>query len=83
MATPFISPNGGTFSKKVAVKLYCSTLGATMYYTTNGATPTTSSSVYTSDGILLSGTGTKTVKAIGVRSDLNNSAVASATFVIN
>ena len=53
-----------------------------MYYTTNGSTPTTSSSVYTSDGILLSGTGSKTVNAIGVKSGLNKSAVATATFTI-
>jgi Fn3 associated len=53
-----------------------------MYYTTDGSTPTTSSSVYTSDGIILSGTGTKTVKAIGVKSGLSNSAVATATFNI-
>jgi hypothetical protein len=53
-----------------------------MYYTTDGSTPTKSSSVYTSDGIILSGTGTKTVKAIGVKRGLSNSAVATATFTI-
>jgi hypothetical protein len=65
------------------VKLFCNTPGATMRYTTNGSTPTTSSSLYTSDGIMLSGAGTKTVKAIGVKSGLSNSAVATATFTIN
>jgi hypothetical protein len=82
VATPNFFPNGGTFSKRVTVKLFCSTSGALMYYTTNGSTPTTSSSVYTSDGILLSGTGSKTVNAIGVKSGLSNSAVATATFTI-
>ena len=53
-----------------------------MYYTPDGSPPTTSSSVYTSEGIILSGTGTKTVKAIGVKSGLSNSAVATATFNI-
>jgi hypothetical protein len=82
VATPSIFPNGGTFSRRVTVRLFCSTSGALMYYTTNGSTPTTSSSVYTSDGIILSGTGSKTVKTIGVKSGLTNSAVATATFNI-
>src|SRR5438445_1756008 len=83
VATPLFSPNGGTFSRTVTVKLFCNTPGATMRYTTNGSTPTTSSSLYTSDGIMLSGAGTRTVKAIGVKSGLSNSAVATATFTIN
>jgi hypothetical protein len=64
------------------VHIFCITSGATIYYTTNGSTPTTSSSLYPSDGILLSGTGSKTVKPIGVKSGLSNSAVATATFNI-
>jgi Chitobiase/beta-hexosaminidase C-terminal domain len=83
VATPLFSPNGGTFSKKVVVRVFCNTAGATVFYTTNGSTPTTSSSLYTSDGIVLSGAGTKTVKAIGVKNGLSNSAVATATFTIN
>jgi hypothetical protein len=53
-----------------------------MYYTVNGATPTTSSSLYTGQ-INLSGKGSKTLKAIAVKSGLSNSAVATATFNIN
>ena len=83
VATPLFSPNGGTFSKKVVVRVFCNTAGATIFYTTNGSTPTTSSSFYPSDGIMLSGAGTKTVKAIGVKNGLSNSAVATATFTIN
>src|SRR5207237_6418133 len=83
VAKPFISPNGGTFSQNVTVHIFCSTSGATIYYTLDGSTPTTSSSVYPSgDGILLSGAGTKTVKAIGVKTGLSNSAIATATFQI-
>src|SRR2546428_13927203 len=83
VAKPFIFPNGGTFSQKVTVHILCSTSGATIYYTLDGSTPTTSSSVYPSgDGILLSGAGTKTVKAIGVKTGLSNSAIATATFQI-
>ena len=52
-----------------------------MYYTTDGTTPTTSSSLYTGQ-ITLAGTGSKTAKAIAVASGYNNSAVATATFTI-
>ena len=82
VATPVIFPNGGTFTRDVDVHLYCSTAGATMYYTVNGGTPTTSSSLYTGQ-INLSGKGSKTLKAIAVKSGLSNSAVATATFTIN
>src|SRR5207244_13233114 len=83
VAKPFNIPNGGTFSQNFTFHILCSTSGATIYYTLDGSTPTTSSSVYpTGDGILLSGAGTKTVKAIGVKTGLSNSAIATATFQI-
>jgi hypothetical protein len=77
-----IVPNGGTFTRDVDVHLFCNTSGATMYYTLNGTTPTTSSTPY-SGQINLSGKGSKTVKALAVKSGLSNSAVATATFTIN
>jgi len=46
-ATPFISPASGTsFANSLSVSIADSTPGATIYYTTNGSAPTTSSSVY-------------------------------------
>jgi len=62
--------------------VFCSTSGATIHYTLNGSNPTASASLYSGEGILLSGAGTKTVKAIGLKSGLSNSAVATATFNI-
>ena len=54
--------------------------GATIYYTTDGSTPTTSSTQYTTG---LSGLAMMTtIKAIAVKSGWNNSAVASATVTI-
>ena len=52
-----------------------SVTGATIYYTTDGSTPTTSSSVYT--GALSGLSAMTTVKAIAVKDGWNNSAVAT------
>ena len=58
-----------------------SVAGATIYYTTNGSEPTTSSSQYTSS---LSGLSLMTtIKAIAVKSGWNNSPVASELLTIS
>jgi hypothetical protein len=56
------------------------TKGAAIYYTTNGATPTTSSAKYPSAGIKV--TTTETIKAIAAAAGYTNSAVASATYTL-
>jgi regulation of enolase protein 1 (concanavalin A-like superfamily) len=56
-----------------------STFGATIYYTTDGSTPTTSSNIY--GGPLIINT-TTTVKAIAQAAGDNPSAVASATYTL-
>ena len=55
------------------------TSGATIYYTTNGMAPTTNSTVY-STAVNISAT--TTLKALAVKSGLNNSAVATAVYTI-
>ena len=52
----------------------------TIYYTTDGTTPTTSSTQYTGPILVL--VGTTTVKAIAVAPGWSQSAVASATYSI-
>jgi Chitobiase/beta-hexosaminidase C-terminal domain len=52
-----------------------------MFYTTDGTTPTTSSSFYTGQ-IVLTGKGFKVVKAIAAASGYNDSAVATATYTV-
>jgi hypothetical protein len=59
------------------VTLSINTSGATIYYTTNGSDPTSSSTSYSAPFKL---TATTTVKAIGIKSGLTNSGIAQAVF---
>ena len=83
VATPTFSPVAGTYATDQTVTISTTTSGATIYYTTNGDTPTTSSSMYSSP-ISIAGNGTsKTIKAIAVKTGMTNSDVASASYTIN
>ena len=64
------------FEETTSVTMSCSTAGASIYYTTDGSTPTSSSTLYES---ALTLTDTTTVKAIAVK-DGTSSSVASKTF---
>jgi hypothetical protein len=79
-ASPVISPNGGSFRKKVKVSLRETTPGATIYYTTDGTPPTTGSTVYNSPFRLKH---SALVQAIAIKDGLPNpSVVATASFMI-
>jgi len=77
VATPTFSPTTWANGATLSVSLSCATDGATIYYTTNGSTPTTASSAYSS---AISLSATTTIKAIAVKTGYVNSAVASGTF---
>jgi len=79
-ATPVFSPAGGTYSAAQSVVLTDSTPGAKIYYTTDGSTPTTSSSSY-SGPITVSSS--ETLQAVASASGYALSAVATATYTIN
>jgi hypothetical protein len=78
-AIPVFSPKAGTYTSVQFVTITDATTGSTIYYTTNGATPTTSSTKYTGAITVM---GTVTIKAIAVASDYTESAVATATYTI-
>ena len=79
VATPSFSPAAGTYITSVTVTISDATAGATIYYTIDGSTPTTASSVYAGP---IAVTQSRTIRAIAVKSGLLNSAVASATYTV-
>jgi hypothetical protein len=79
-ATPTFSVASGTYTSTQTVTIADATSGVTIYYTTNGTTPTTSSTVYTGPIAVSS---TETLEAIAAVGDPVVSAVATATYTIN
>lgn len=75
--TPISSPSGGSFTGTQAVTLTCATNGAEIYYTTDGSTPTSDSTKYTTAFTV---TDTTTVKVIAIKDGMNGSAVLTVTF---
>ncbi len=47
VSTPVITPASGTYEDEQTVTITCATSGATIYYTTDGSTPSQLSTVYT------------------------------------
>ena len=78
-STPVFSLESGSYDTSQSVTI-SSTAGATIYYTTDGSDPTTSSAVY-SGAIALEEEGTYTIKAIAVN-DYGTSSVATAEYTI-
>lgn len=79
VATPNINPDGGTYSSTQHVSIYCSTYGATIYYTTNGLTPSSSSAKYIGPITVSS---SMTIKAIAIKSGWTTSNIASEIYTL-
>ncbi|MEY2545004.1 MAG: hypothetical protein QOG48_121 [Verrucomicrobiota bacterium] len=80
VATPEISPNGGSFRRKVSVTITCATSGAAIHYTIDGSTPTASSPLYTQPILLKK---SAVVRAIAIKNGSTDSGIASASFFVN
>jgi hypothetical protein len=81
VATPVFSPGGGTYGAAQNVTISDSTGGASIRYTLDGSTPTSTTGTLYSGPVSISSTAT--LKAVGYKSGDTTSAVASATYTIN
>ena len=80
-AAPTFSSPSGSYTGTQQVTLADATTGAVIYYTTDGTTPTTSSSRYVS-GTPITVVGSETIEAIAVASGYTNSAASTAAYTI-
>ena len=78
-AAPTFDPPSRNFLLPLSVRLSTATPGATIFYTTDGSTPTLSSRQYTGPILVVT---TTTIKAISVRLGWTESGVASATYTL-
>jgi len=78
-ATPTFSPGPGTYSSAQSVTLSDTTPGAVIYYTTDGSTPTTASTVFSTP---IPVSVTTTIKAMAAATGFNNSVVATGAYTI-
>ena len=80
-ATPTFSPPAGTYTSAQSVTISCSTPSSTIYYTTDGSTPTTGSTVYTTP--IKCRLERETVQAIATAAGYSQSNVGSAAYTIS
>lgn len=77
VATPVFSLEGGYYTEEQTLTITTETEDAQIYYTLDGTTPTTESTLYEGPITLNE---TVTVKAIAVKEGMSNSVMASATY---
>jgi hypothetical protein len=81
VATPTFTPPAGTYSSGQSVTISTTTLGASIRYTTDGSTPTsTLGNLYVSP---VSVSSSLTLKAIAYKTGMTDSPVASAAYTIS
>jgi hypothetical protein len=80
---PTFSVAAGTYTSIQTIAISDALPGATIYYTTDGSTPTLHSNTYTGPLTVSQYSTTETINAIAVASGYFNSEVASTTYVID
>jgi hypothetical protein len=78
-ATPSFSPPAGTYSTAQSVAITDSTPNASIYYTTNGTTPSTGSTLYTGP---IQVAASETLEAVALAPGFSQSADALASYTI-
>jgi len=79
VATPTASPSAGQVTLGTPVSLSTTTEGASIYYTVDGSTPTTSSTLYSSPIPIETAL---TIQAIAVKEGMNNSGMLTAAYTV-
>lgn len=80
VATPTFSVPAGTYASAQGVTLSDTTIGATIYYTTDGSIPTVQSTAYSGP---ISVSKTETIQAIATENGYTQSALATAAYTID
>ena len=83
---PTADVTAGTYTVNQNVQLSSDTAGTTIYYTTDGSIPTTSSSLYSSAIPVTGAAGNSvvtTIKAIAVKDTMRSSVISSFAYTIN
>lgn len=80
VAEPSFLISGGSFSSQQTIEISCPTDSTSIYYTTDGSQPTTSSTLYVEPLVVGQST---TIKAIAVKVGFANSDVVTEEYIIN
>src|SRR5207244_4129048 len=80
-AAPSFSPGAGTYTSAQSVTITTGTSGASIRYTTDGSTPSSTAGTLYSGPVTIAATAT--LKAIAFKASLNDSPVTSGTYTIN
>lgn len=79
VATPTFNIDEGSYTSAQSVTITSATAGAKIYYTINGPDPTSNSTKYEGPITISS---SQTIRAIAISAGLNNSAIATASYII-
>ncbi len=80
VSDPYFNRDSGTYPEDFSVTLHSSTLGAQVYYTINGDTPTASSTLYTTPIDIIGHGNSFIIKAIALKDGLEDSNVVEKTY---
>lgn len=80
VADPVFSIESGAFPAGTTVSITTATLGASIYYTTNGQVPTLASTLYSGPITISSAVN---IKAIGIKTGLTDSGIANKSYTIS
>jgi formylglycine-generating enzyme required for sulfatase activity len=81
VAMPSFNPAGGTYTSAQSVTIACATSGATIKYTTDGSTPSSTNGMTYSSAITVNLS--MALKAVALKTGMTDSDVATASYTIN